>query len=247
MPLRAYQHCSDKSSETSGCSLSWFGSAHIWGWPKTFAKKWHLWVLWAKHQNAGRLPLLSYPQETRPNPQNAFPFWESPYLCIFAVALHCLPGPLPGRWGRGGWQSRGGGWRPAAHTCIRFQGRHGGWEEERRWKKTPKKLSCGHCGFSGEHIWQLWVVNTHCNCLWSPGFALGSAKWDNPMTLETHSCLSHKLECWEQACDVSVMQMRDTCAFVRWVGNASSEFSEQVCSQFRSQQMKRWSGETFIP
>ena len=53
-------------------------------------------------RNPGRLPLLSYPQETRPNPQNAFPFWESPYLCIFAVALHCLPGPLPGRWGRGG-------------------------------------------------------------------------------------------------------------------------------------------------
>ena len=68
-----------------------------WGWPKTFAEKWHLWVLWAK-QDQGCLPLLPL-GNTQPLESISL-LGISSYLYIFAAALHCLSGPLLGQWAR---------------------------------------------------------------------------------------------------------------------------------------------------
>ena len=68
-----------------------------WGWPKTLAEKWHLWVLWAK-QDQGCLPLL--PLGNTQLLEHISLLGISSYLCIFAAALHRLSGPLPGQWAR---------------------------------------------------------------------------------------------------------------------------------------------------
>ena len=86
----------------------------------------------------------------------------------FLLSLHlCSSSSLPFRppsWTVGeDDRAKVGSWRPGAHTCICFQGRQER-EKKRRWnwplRNWPKKLSCGHCGFSGERTWQLRVVNT---------------------------------------------------------------------------------------
>ena len=98
-----------------------------------------------------------------------------------------------------------GGWRPGAYTCICFQGRQKGKrKEDKNWplRNWPNKLSCGDCGFWGTYM----PAESRKQNPVTPSEVLvlhsGSAKWDNLMNKENHSCLPHKVECLKEACDL---------------------------------------------
>ena len=194
--------------------ISWIGQWILYHWATWEAPQytlgmakdicWEMASLGFVGQTRPRVPLSLTPRK-HSAPRTHFTFGN------FLLSLH-LCGSASLRFRPASWtvgeddRAKIGGWRPGAHTCICFQGRQER-EKKRMWKLTPKKLTQETKLWGLQVFWGTYMTaesGKHNPVTPSEVLVLHSesAKWDNLMNIENHSCLPHKVECLKEACDV---------------------------------------------